>query len=62
MEHQDLEKDQEDACEDQAAYGAHHSYGPDGNYDDSFCAMSAAAEYDEHHGKFENEDEETYAS
>jgi len=62
MEHRDRENDQEEACEDQAAYGAHHLYGLDGNYDDSYYAMSAAAEYDDNHGEFENEDEETYAS
>ena len=62
MKHQDLENDQEEACDDRAAYGAYHSYGPDGNYDDSYYAMSAAAEYDDNHGEFENEDKETYAS
>ena len=48
--------------DDQAAYGAHQSYGTDGNYNDPYYAMSAATQYDREHNDSEYEDSETYAS
>ena len=51
------------ACEDQAPHGAHQEYGPDGNYDDSYYAMSTSAEYTHSNDYlYEEDDEETYAS
>ena len=51
------------ACEEQAAYGAHQENGPDGNYDDSYYALSASAEYNHSDDNpTEDDDEETYAS
>ena len=63
MESEDYAEDTNAAQEEQAAYGAHQEYGPDGNYDDSYYAMSASAEYNQSGGyPNEEDDEETYAS
>ena len=62
MESQNYEEETE-GTEEQAAYGAHQEYGPDGNYDDSYYAMSASSQYDQPaYYPSEDEDEETYAS
>ena len=63
MESQDHEEATYAACEDPAAYGAHQEYGPDGNYDDSYYAMSAAYNNpDDYSNEYDEEEEETYAS
>ena len=63
MEHEDYAEDTNVAKEEQAAYEAHQDYGPDGNYDDSYYAMSASTQYN-YSGGYPNEEdnEETYAS
>jgi hypothetical protein len=61
MDSQDCETEEESEYYHQAVYGAHQSYGPDGNYDNSHYAMSAAAEYQDQI-ESDDEDEETYAS
>jgi hypothetical protein len=63
MESQDHTEETYQACEEQAAYGAHQEYGPDENYDDSYYAMAASASYN-HPDDYptEYDDEETHAS
>ena len=63
MESQDHEEEPYAACEEQTAYGAYQKYGPDGNYDDSYHAMSAATynHPDDYLNEYDDE-EETYAS
>ena len=63
MEFQDHDEETYAACEEQAAYGAHHEYVSDENYDDPYYAMSASAAHN-HHDDYPNEyvDEETHAS
>ncbi len=63
MESEDNVEETNAAWEEQAAYGAHQEYGPDGHYDDPYYAMSATAKYN-HSDGYPNEDadKETYAS
>ena len=62
MEFQDGDSGEDPPTHDPTAYGAHQSYGSNGNYEDFHYAMSAAAEYEQPYNESDDENEETYAS
>ena len=60
MESQDEETEKEG--DERAAYGVNQEYDDEGNYPDSYYAMSAAMEPHQHLDDEDDQDSETYAS